>query len=115
MGLWTYFRDKVGYNEEVARSRRALTRILDLSYKVGHNCPDDVQVKLAIRLIGFDAVNHPKPDLPRLREAFSTIASCAGRICDRRGIEDEDYCATLIVATCIQWEQGDKFLPKQRR
>lgn len=107
MGLWSYFKERSEYQNEVTRARETLAAILDLSYKVGHSCPEDVEAKLAIRCIGFEAINAPTPPLPKLRDAFDSIASRATEIVDRSSSPfDADVAALGIVVSCLNWQAG---------
>ena len=109
MGLWSYFRERGDYKNEVTRARHALVEILDLSYKVAHTCPEDVEDKLAIRCIGFDAVNDPTPTLPKLRETFANIGSRADDIVGRKPLFQGDFAAVQIVETCVKYMEGHSF------
>ncbi len=90
----------------MTRARETLVHILDLSYKVGHSSPDDVEAKLAIRCIGFDAVYDPNPSPQKLRQAFESIASRAEEIVDRAPPFHADVVATDILATYLNWRDG---------
>ena len=115
MGLWAYFREQREYKNEVTRARETLAEILDLSYKVGHSSSEDVEDKLAIRCIGFEAVNAPSPTLPKMREAFDSIASRAKEIVERAPSPFEaDFAALGIIVTCLNWQDGHP-APRSKR
>lgn len=106
MGLWAYLTGQSEYQNEVTRAREALSEILDLSYEAGHLCPEDVEAKLAIRCIGFEAINDPKPPLPKLKQAFDDIASHAQSIADRPPFPQQDMAANGILCVCLNWKSG---------
>ena len=106
MGLWAYWKERSEYQGEVKRAREALSEILDLSYEARHLCPDDIEAKVAIRCIGFEAINDPKPPLSKLRQAFDDIARHAESISARRAFPDLDLAANGIRYVCFNWKNG---------
>lgn len=104
MGLWAYLQGRLEYRNQVAGARKALSQILELTYAVGHSCPDDVLAKVAVRTICLEAVNKRSVPLPKLRDAFTKISIQAEKICWReigaaRDFQGKD-AAVAIVNIC---------------
>lgn len=104
MGLWAYLQERLEYRNQAAEARRALSEILELTYAVGHSCPDDVLAKVAVRTICLEAVNKRSVPLPKLRDAFTKISIQAEKICWREIGAGRDFqgkdAAVAIVNIC---------------